>query len=243
LVSSPSRIHLRMNNKNEVFDSLDINPKIATALKKALLTDYRQILSLSSPDIERLTSLSSKEVLMVKDLIAERCISRKPCTALDILHNKAEPSLLHWKLSTSCEVIDKTLGGGIISGVLTEISGESACGKTQFCLQLCIAVQLNKSNPGGAVYICTEDVFPSKRLQQLIQSHSTKSPGHNLGDKIFIEHVADFETMELCVKKKLPTLLNRGLVHLIVIDSVAALFRCHYDFTQTFERAKHLSQF
>ncbi|XP_059163747.1 DNA repair protein XRCC3-like isoform X2 [Physella acuta] len=209
---------------------------------KSMLTDCRLILSLSNPDIQRLTSLSLTEVSALKDSLAEKYIL-KPFNVLDILNNKADSSLQHWKLSSFCKVIDISLRGGFLSGLITEISGESACGKTQLCLQLCISVQLNNEHPGGAVYICTEDAFPSKRLQQLIQCHSSKLPSCNLGDNIFIEHVADFETLEFCVNKKLPTLLKRGLVQLIVIDSVAALFRCHYDHTQTVERAKHLTKF
>lgn len=51
----------------------------------------------------------------------------------------------------------------------------------------------------GAVYICTEDVFPSKRLQQLIdQQHKLRVdvPSEiiqkiKFGNSIFVEHAAD----------------------------------------------------
>lgn len=51
----------------------------------------------------------------------------------------------------------------------------------------------------GAVYVCTEDAFPDRRLQQLMAQQRrlrTDAPGHQLeeirfGDHIFIEHVAD----------------------------------------------------
>lgn len=49
----------------------------------------------------------------------------------------------------------------------------------------------------GAVYICTEDVFPNKRLQQLTESfcqyHTHTHPkltAKYLSDNIYIEHVA-----------------------------------------------------
>ena len=38
--------------------------------------------------------------------------------------------------------------GGILSQTLTEISGESASGKTQLCMQLCLTVQLPKKLGG-----------------------------------------------------------------------------------------------
>lgn len=51
----------------------------------------------------------------------------------------------------------------------------------------------------GAVYVCTEDAFPSRRLQQLIaqqQRLRADVPGHviskiRFGHQIFIEHAAD----------------------------------------------------
>ena len=49
----------------------------------------------------------------------------------------------------------------------------------------------------GAVYISTEDVFPSKRLHQLTQCFTKSQVLHpsscklNLSDNIFIEHAAD----------------------------------------------------
>lgn len=51
----------------------------------------------------------------------------------------------------------------------------------------------------GAVYICTEDVFPSKRLQQLIdQQHKLRAdvPAEiiqkiRFGNSIFVEQAAD----------------------------------------------------
>jgi len=38
--------------------------------------------------------------------------------------------------------------GGVMSHGITEVSGESASGKTQLCLQLCLTVQLSQSNGG-----------------------------------------------------------------------------------------------
>lgn len=50
----------------------------------------------------------------------------------------------------------------------------------------------------GAVYICTEDAFPDRRLQQLValQHLRTHVPGKvvrtiKFGDQIFVEHAAD----------------------------------------------------
>ena len=47
----------------------------------------------------------------------------------------------------------------------------------------------------GAVYICTEDAFPNKRLHQLAESfakryHSLGLTARQLSDGIFVEHAA-----------------------------------------------------
>ena len=48
----------------------------------------------------------------------------------------------------------------------------------------------------GAVFICTEDAFPNKRLHQMMQAFKLKHADKafhqsSLGDNIFIEHAAE----------------------------------------------------
>lgn len=43
-----------------------------------------------------------------------------------------------------------------------------------------------------------------------------------------------------CVSKRVPILLSRGMARLVVVDSVAAPFRCEYDVQALATRAKHL---
>ena len=45
------------------------------------------------------------------------------------------------------------------------------------------------------------------------------------------------------VKRKIPVLLSQGRVRLIIIDSIAALFRCEFSVKETVQRAKQLSSF
>ncbi|WAR29211.1 XRCC3-like protein [Mya arenaria] len=131
---------------------------------------------------------------------------------------------------------------------VTEISGESSSGKTQFALQLSLTAQLAPRYGGldaGTLYICTEDAFPSKRLYQMIENftsrHGKKLCTHgNLGDKIFIEHVPDFDGLMHCITHKAPVLLKSGAVKLIVVDSVAAHFRSDYEGHEMYKRAQHI---
>lgn len=48
-----------------------------------------------------------------------------------------------WKRVTSgCGAVDEILGNGLSTVGITEICGEAGSGKSQFCLQLSLAVQL-----------------------------------------------------------------------------------------------------
>ncbi|KAJ8308998.1 hypothetical protein KUTeg_013872, partial [Tegillarca granosa] len=138
---------------------------------------------------------------------------------------------------------------GIFSRGITEICGESASGKTQFCLQLSLTVQLPEKHGGlngGVAYICTEDAFPSKRLHQILQHFSRKTENIleskiKFSDQIFIEHVSDVEGLVYCTEKKLPLLLAQNAIKLVIIDSIAALFRCEYNSSEMIKRSKHMN--
>ncbi|XP_035828255.1 DNA repair protein XRCC3 isoform X3 [Aplysia californica] len=171
---------------------LHFDSTVVHALKKARLTDQGSIMRLSNHEVELMTGLSSDEVQSVKDAIAVSLApSKRHLTALD-LYTTRDKSLQQWKLSTNCPRIDKLFRGGMPSGTISEVTGESASGKTQLCLQLCIGIQKNVEHGGGAVYICTEDAFPSRRLQEIIKHNSSSESDRKFGDHIFVEHVADF---------------------------------------------------
>lgn len=48
------------------------------------------------------------------------------------------------------------------------------------------------------------------------------------------------DTLLECVSEKVPILLSRGMARLVVIDSVAAPFRCEFDGQASAPRARHL---
>lgn len=48
------------------------------------------------------------------------------------------------------------------------------------------------------------------------------------------------DTLLECVSKRVPILLSRGMARLVVVDSIAAPFRCEFDSQASAVRAKHL---
>ncbi|KAM5273696.1 DNA repair protein XRCC3 [Ctenodactylus gundi] len=232
-------------------DQLDLNPRIIAAVKRAKLRTVKEVLRFSAPDLRRLTSLSSLDVCHLLRAASSQLQGSDVATALQMYQQKERFPVQHQRLSLGCVVLDRLLRGGLPLEGITELAGHSSAGKTQLALQLCLAVQFPRQHGGleaGAVYICTEDVFPSRRLRQLISQQPlvrTDVPGPlvqkiRFSDQIFIEHTADVDALLECVNRKVPTLLSRGLARLVVVDSVAAPFRCEFDSQASTLRAKRL---
>ncbi|XP_048341525.1 DNA repair protein XRCC3 [Sphaerodactylus townsendi] len=235
------------------WDQLDVNPRVIAAVKKANLRSIKDVLNLSGADLQRLTKLSCIDVQYLLRAVSGALRKYSGLTALQLFQDES-PTSQRQKLSLGCRVLDGLLRGGIPLTGITEIAGESSAGKTQIGLQLCLSVQYPYEYGGlecGAVYICTEDAFPHRRLQQLIE-HQSQLRGDvphpviqkiKFGNCIFVEHVADIETFHECIAKKINALLARGMVRLIVVDSIAALFRCEFAAKDSVLKAKYLQTF
>ncbi|XP_059706414.1 DNA repair protein XRCC3 [Haemorhous mexicanus] len=235
------------------WDQFDLNPKTIAALKKADIKSIKEILNLSGADLQRLMKLSSADIQCLLKTVSHTLRRNSMLTALQLYQDKDHVTSQHQKLSLGCSVLDNLLKGGIPLVGITELAGESSAGKTQISLQLCLCVQYPYKFGGlesGAVYICTEDVFPSKRLQQLIdQQHKLRAdvPAEiiqkiRFGNNIFVEQAADLDTFQQCLTR-LSLLLARGMARLVLIDSMAALFRGEFGPAESARRARYLQAF
>ncbi|XP_068565304.1 DNA repair protein XRCC3 [Cebidichthys violaceus] len=232
------------------WDQLELNPRIIAAVRRAGLRSLPDVLSVSGPDLQRLTRLSSSDVQQLLTAAATACRRHPPITALE-LHRRSASGL---RLCVGCPVLDQLLRGGLPVEGITELSGESGAGKTQLALQICLSVQYPTQYGGldsGAVYICTEDSFPIRRLQQLIRNQSflrsdvppSLISSLQFSDHVYVEHAADLDSLQVCLSRRIPLLLARGLVRLLVVDSLAALFRSEFQAADWLERTKQLLTF
>ncbi|KAJ5291312.1 DNA recombination and repair protein Rad51 C-terminal [Penicillium angulare] len=137
-------------------------------------------------------------------------------------------------ISTLDSTMDALLGGGIPTGYVTEVTGESGSGKTQFLLSLLLAVQLPK--PHGiqkrAIYISTEHPLATNRLSQLIECHpylSTLSVDQapTLQNVLAI-NAMDLETQDHILNYQLPVAIKRYNAGLVIIDSVTSNYRAEH---------------
>ncbi|EDV91505.1 DNA repair protein XRCC3 [Drosophila grimshawi] len=177
-------------------------------------------------------SCSPEDVRILKDAAA-KWLAETP-TSADALFKI--PARLKWsRLTFGCSSLDECTGGGISIRGITEICGASGVGKSQILLQLSISVQLPPRLGGlgkGVAFICTEDVFPSRRLLQISKAFEARYPEEQLNflGNIFIEHQYESQPLLDCVKNRLSQLLQEHSIGLIIIDSVAAIFRLYTDF-------------
>ncbi|XP_043372344.1 DNA repair protein XRCC3 isoform X6 [Dermochelys coriacea] len=219
---SPGSVLTTVLYQDMDWDQFDMNPKVIAAVKKANIKSIKEILNLSGADLQRLTKLSNMDVQCLLKTVSG--MLRKSCvlTALQLYQDKDHCTSQHQKLSLGCSLLDSLLRGGIPVVGITELAGESSAGKTQISLQLCLSVQYPYEYGGlesGAVYICTEDVFPNKRLQQLIeQQHKFRVDVPpdiiqkiKFGNSVFIEHAADLVTD--AVDERDVAQSNFGLLH------------------------------
>ena len=180
-----------------------------------------------------------------------------------MLDNSSSPSSARSerRLSFGDALLDSVFNGGVYTGGVAEICGESASGKTQLCLQLCLSSlslpstsmtsSLSSSSESSIepciIFIATEDPFPSKRLQQLVQfspivkssSSSFNSSSSGWTNNVLVDHVGEFEQLMHALRHKIPALMASRDVRLVVVDSVAAIFRC-YENDRIKERWQHL---
>lgn len=181
------------------------------------------------------------------------------------------------RLSFGDGLLDGVFKGGVYTGGVVEVCGESASGKTQLCLQLCLSAlrsgisceQLGTTSsktvsPSGlsdierkdcptlkpskdpcVLFVSTEDPFPSKRLQQLAQhspivmSSGCTRPSSFWTNNVLVDHIGEYDQLLHCLRVKIPALIASRDVRLVVIDSVAAIFRC-YEKSEIKNRWKHL---
>lgn len=136
-------------------------------------------------------------------------------------------------LSTGCAHLDRALGGGVRAGI-TEISGESASGKTQLVMQLLLQAQLPTELgglDGAALYLTTEGALPETRLVQMMRAYQARhewTRDYDFRDSIFFEQLDTLDAQRAALFVKLPHLLRTEAgahVRLVVLDSITALFR------------------
>ncbi|KAF5876048.1 putative dna repair protein rad57 protein [Botrytis fragariae] len=139
-----------------------------------------------------------------------------------------------WEIiSTLDDDMDRALGGGIPTGYITEVTGESGAGKTQFLLTLLLSAQLPAPHGLAAptLYISTESSLPITRLSQLLRTHPllASHPSPPSLDRVISISTPDLESQDHILRFQVPVAIKRHGIRLLILDSVAANYRAEFE--------------
>ena len=118
---------------------------------------------------------------------------------------------------TGLKKIDKFLFGGIPNGVIVDIFGENATGKTQFLLQLSIN---SIKNGGRVLYLDTTGTFRPERIIQIQQQYDL--------DLDFLQQITVSRLTNTSEQIKSLQTIQEKKFSLIVIDNITDLFSYEY---------------
>jgi len=159
-----------------------------------------------------------------------------------LLFTSAAALLLEEKpeyLDLSCPLLNQVLRGGLLKGTVTEITGESSSGKTQVCLHAAAVTALSGQS---VIYLQTEARFPVNRLAQIINTRVTGS-GESALNRVLVKKIRNFVQFEQVLDAELELIIKDRSVSLVIIDSIAALFRGDGDIETAFERIDLIQRF
>ncbi|KAM0278712.1 hypothetical protein ACHAQH_005005 [Verticillium albo-atrum] len=199
------------------------------------------LLSLDLADIGKRTQLPLLDISRLSNAVVAALhrdlgVSRVPAELPSPLKHTLEALINQSSaISTLDDDLDRALGGGIQTGYVTEVTGESGVGKTQFLLSLMLAVQLPA--PHGlarrALYMSTEAPLSTTRLRQILTSNpllSSLPKGEQpTTDAIIVGSVPDLESQEHILRFQVPVEVERSNIGLLVLDSVAANYRAEFE--------------
>ncbi|MCX9084728.1 MAG: DNA repair and recombination protein RadB [Candidatus Methanoperedens sp.] len=131
-------------------------------------------------------------------------------------------------MPSGCKPLDEMLGGGVETGIVTQLYGGSGTGKTNICIQL--AVECVKSGK-KVIYIDTEG-FSADRFKQIAGEDAKK-----IAADIIIYEPASFEQQYSAITD-IEKLMNDKM-GLIVLDSAALFYRL--GLTQDDSNAENIS--
>jgi len=121
-------------------------------------------------------------------------------------------------LTTGCGALDAVLGGGIERGVVTQLYGPPASGKTNVAL----TVAAEAAAAGERVlYVDTEDLSLT-RFRDIAAARADETPVPELTERLIVSEAADFDEQSEAVRD---TEEFAERVGLIVLDSATGFYR------------------
>lgn len=140
----------------------------------------------------------------------------------------AEKRRLVGKLTVGSKEIDQLIGGGIETQSITEVYGKFASGKTQWCFQTAVTVQLPKEKgglEGCCLYIDSENSFRPERIVAIAEAQGMDS--EEVLKNIFVARAYNSDHQMLLAEKS-EEMIREKNIKLIIVDSLMAQFRAEF---------------
>jgi len=123
-------------------------------------------------------------------------------------------------ISTGSKNLDKLLGGGVPTHLITEFYGEFGVGKTQIAHQLSVNVQLPEGRGGlssSAVYIDAEGTFRPERLVKIAKALGLDATQVLMN--VYVARAQDLEQQNI-IFHLLPSVVKEKNAKLVIIDTL-----------------------
>ncbi|TCD66472.1 hypothetical protein EIP91_001352 [Steccherinum ochraceum] len=207
---------------------LSLSPAQQTGLRRGGISSVSDLLLTPPPELAKKCRLAVHDIQSLVDAVCE-VLASAPLRLDDEALQEAE------FFTTGDQALDEVLGGGIRTGMLWEIVGESAAGKTQLSLQLSLCAQLPKQAKGAAGATCflsTSWTLPTARILEIVHTHPSLSLQFCGLDDIHTLKTPTIPILLHVLSRTLPAFIEERLkpeshqkpVKLVVIDALTELF-------------------
>ncbi|CAA7269348.1 unnamed protein product [Cyclocybe aegerita] len=210
--------------------------------------NFRTVTDLLSNTVQDIAKKCKASPLEIKRIV-EKVLDATPYHHISRLDNLQDES--EEKFTTGDIILDAALGGGIRTGMVWEVVGESAAGKTQLALQLSLFVQAPLELGGLSASVCyliTSGTLPTSRLLQIANAKALPSTACSL-DNVHISTTPNVAILERVLRDILPPFIEKQTqggkpVKLVVIDALGELFHLHNATTTStlVERSKDIAR-
>ena len=147
-------------------------------------------------------------------------------------------------ITTGSKQLDTLLAGGIETGSVTEIFGESGIGKSQFCHTLAVTCQLPLDMGGGegkCLYIDTYGTFRPARILAITNRYGLN--GEEVLDNIAYARAYNTD-QQLQLLNDASAMMCETRFSLLIVDSATSLYRTDfYGRGELSNRQNHLGKF
>ena len=204
----------------------DLKGVASTTIKKlarAGLVTLESIAVTPPRDIVELTGMGSNTAEKVNRL-ARLKVDKGFTFASDLMEKRSK---LH-RCRTGASVLNKILGGGVETGVITELIGEFGSGKTQICYTLSVLAPRPVEEGGLEGKVCvidTEGTFLPERINQIAESRGY-DPEEVLNNVLIAR--AYNSQHQLSLIQHLPQICQEHGVKMVIVDSMIGHFRGEY---------------